>query len=543
MSGPLPFAAGAAHLDVVLLGVLLGAAALLVLAYRTRLPYPILLVVGGAALGFVPGLPDVQLNPDLVLVLFLPPLLYSAAFFSSLRDLRDNLRPIGLLSIGLVIATTLTVGVAAHLVVDDLSWAAAFTLGAILAPTDPVAATAIASRAGAPLRFVTIVEGESLVNDATALIAYKVALAAVVTGSFSLLAAGASFVAGAVAGVAIGIAVGVVVARLRKVIDDAPTEITISLLTPYFAYLPAEALGVSAVLAAVTSGIWLGWRAPSLVTPATRMQLFSVWEVLSFVLNATLFILVGLQLPAILGRITDDFTTGQLAGWAGVVALAVILTRFVWVFPLTYVPRWASRRLRERDPSPPWTHTLLVAWTGMRGAVSLAAALALPAAVDFPGRDLVVFLVYAVILVTLLGQGLALAPLIRVLGIHDDGRVDRLEVKARIKAAKAAIDRIDELRGEEWVRDESAERMRQYHEFRIRRFRARFDDEDDGAIDDRSFAYQHLQRQVLDAQRDRVVELRNGGTINDDVMRRIVRDLDLEDTRLEIPPGSPLPGG
>ena len=256
-----------AELDLVLLGVLLGVALLLVLAYRARMPYPILLVAGGAALGFFPGLPSVEIDPDLVLVIFLPPLLYAAAFFSSLRDLRANLRPIALLAIGLVVFTTLLVGVVAHAVVDDLSWAGAFTLGAVLSPTDPVAASAIASRAGAPRRFVTIVEGESLVNDATALIAYKVAVAAVVTGSFSLVNAGGEFVLNAVAGVGIGIAVGAVVAWVRRATDDAPTEITISLLTPYFAYLPAEALGVSAVLAAVTSGIWLGWRSPELITP------------------------------------------------------------------------------------------------------------------------------------------------------------------------------------------------------------------------------------------------------------------------------------
>ncbi len=236
------------------------------------------------------------LEPDLVLVIFLPPLLYSAAFFSSLRDLRNNLRPIALLAIGLVVFTTLLVGVVAHAVVDDLSWAGAFTLGAVLSPTDPVAATAIASRAGAPRRFVTIIEGEALVNDATALIAYKVAVAAVLTGSFSLMDAGGEFVLNAVAGVAVGVVVGGVVAWVRRATHDAPTEITISLLTPYFAYLPAEALGVSAVLAAVTSGIWLGWRSPELITPATRLQAFSVWEVLVFILNAALFVLVGLQL-------------------------------------------------------------------------------------------------------------------------------------------------------------------------------------------------------------------------------------------------------
>lgn len=525
-------AAAAEHLDLTLLAILGSAAVLLVLAYRTGIPYPILLVVGGVGVGFIPNLPDVELAPEAVLVIFLPALLYSAAFFSSLRDLRENVRPIGLLALGLVVFTTLGIGVLAHLVIPDLGWAAAFTLGAIVAPTDPVAATAIASRSGAPTRIVTILEGESLINDSTALVAYKVCVAAALTGTFSLADAGVSFVVDVAVGVLIGVAVGFVVAEVRRVIDDAPTEITISLITPYLAYLPAEALGVSAVLAAVTSGVWLGWRAPMLITSATRIQLYSVWEVLTFVLNAALFLLVGLQLPGILERITDDYSAGQLLGWAAIVAAGVIVIRILWVFPATYLPRRLSRRIRERDPTPPARTIFIIAWVGMRGAVSLAAALALPA--DFPARDLIIFLVYGVILVSLLVEGLTLAPLIERLGLTDDGDLDRLENKARIKAAKAAIVRIDELVGEEWIRDDTADRLRSFHEFRIRRFKARFDDDDDGAIDDRSNAYQHFQRELLEAQRDEIIRLRNERVINDEVLRRIERDLDLEETRLEI---------
>jgi CPA1 family monovalent cation:H+ antiporter len=399
-----------------------------------------------------------------------------------------------------------------------------------------VAATAIASRSGAPQRLITILEGEALVNDATALVGYKVAVAATMTGAFSVTDAGTDFLLDPLVGVAIGCAVGAVISEIRRVIDDAPTEITISLITPYLAYLPAEALGVSAVLAAVTSGIWLGWRAPRLITSTTRIQLYSVWEVLSFVLNAALFLLVGLQLPGILERITDDYSAGQLVGWAALTAAAVIVVRFLWVFPATAIPRWLSPRLRERDPMPSLGAITLIAWVGMRGAVSLAAALALPA--TFPARDLVIFLVYAVILVSLVVEGASIAPLIRLFGLHDDGRLERLEVKARIKAAKAAIAAIDELIGQEWVRDETAERLRGFYEFRIRRFRARFDDEDDGAIDDRSLDYQHFQRHLLEAQRDEIIRLRNERFINDEVLRRIERDLDLEDARLEIPAGS-----
>jgi Na+/H+ antiporter len=526
-----------AHLDVVLLTVLVGVTALLIVAYHSRVPYPILLVVGGAAIGLLPGVPDVQLDPELVLVIVLPPLLYSAAFFSSLRELRENVKEISLLAIGLVIFTMAGVAIVAHEVVDGMSWEAAFVLGAVVSPTDPVAATAIASRVGAPRRYVTIVEGESLVNDATALVAYKFAVAAVVTGSFSLTEASGRFVLNAIAGIAIGIAIGYLVARLRKALDDAPTEITISLITPYFAYLPAEALGVSAVLAAVTTGIYMGWHSPELITPATRIQSFSVWEILVFVLNAVLFVLVGLQLPTVLDGI-GGMSTRDIVVDAAAVSLAVIVIRFLWVFPTTYVPRWLSRRVRERRGPITWHFPAIVAWTGMRGAVSLAAALAIPQTIDgggaFPQRDLIVFLTYAVILVTLLLQGLTLPGVIKVLGVEEDGNLEQRESKARILAARAALDRIEELREQDWVRDDTADRMRGMYDFRIRRFSARFDEEDDGAIDRQSEAYQRLRRKVLEAERAEIVRLRNVGKINDEIMRRIERDLDLEDTRLEV---------
>jgi Na+/H+ antiporter len=526
-----------AHLDLILLTVLVGVTLLLLVAYHSRVPYPILLVVGGAGIGFLPGVPDVQLDPELVLVIVLPPLLYSAAFFSSLRELRENVKEISLLAIGLVIFTMAGVAVVAHEVVDGMSWEAAFVLGAVVSPTDPVAATAIASRAGAPRRYVTIVEGESLVNDATALVAYKFAVAAVVTGSFSMTEAGGRFVLNAIAGVAIGIAIGYLVAALRKALDDAPTEITISLITPYFAYLPAEALGVSAVLAAVTTGIYMGWHSPELITPATRIQSFSVWEILVFVLNAVLFVLVGLQLPTVLDGISG-MSTRDIVVDAAAVSLAVMAIRFLWVFPTTYVPRWLSRRVRERRGPISWHFPAIVAWTGMRGAVSLAAALAIPQTIDgggaFPQRDLIVFLTYAVILVTLLLQGLTLPGVIKVLAVEDDGNLAQRESKARILAARAALDRIEELREQDWVRDDTADRMRGIYDFRIRRFSARFDEDDDGAIDRQSEAYQRLRRKVLEAERAEIIRLRNVGKINDEIMRRIERDLDLEDTRLEV---------
>jgi Na+/H+ antiporter len=321
------------------------------------------------------------------------------------------------------------------------------------------------------------------------------------------------------------------------VIDDPPTEITISLLTAYFAYLPAEALGVSAVLAAVATGIYLGWNSPQLITPATRIQVFAVWGIVQFVLNAALFVLVGLQLPSVIDGISA-LPTRSIAWYAVAVAGAVILVRFLWVYPATYVPRLLSARLRERDPSPPWQQPAIIAWTGMRGAVSLAAALAIPETIGsgaaFPQRDLIIFLTYAVILATLVLQGMTLPVVIKMLGIEPDETVAQRESKARLLAARAAIDRIDELVAEDWVREDTAERVRRGYQFRIDRFSARFDEQDDGAIDERSRNYQRLVRELLEAQRAEIIRLRNQGRINDEIMHRIERDLDLEDTRLEV---------
>ncbi|HWI22243.1 MAG TPA: Na+/H+ antiporter [Baekduia sp.] len=525
--------AGAEHLDLVLLGVLVGVAALLVVAYRSQVPYPILLVIGGCALAAFPNAGSLTLSPDLVLIIFLPPLLYAAAFFSSLQDLRSNIKPISALAIGLVVFTTLGVGFVAHEAIDGLSWGAAFLLGAVLSPTDPVAASEIASRVRAPRGFVRIVEGESLVNDATGLIAYKFALAATVTGSFSVLDAAGSFAVNAVVGVAIGIAIGVLITRIRSMIDDAPTEIAISLFTPYFAYLPAEALGVSAVLAAVVSGIWLGWQSPRLITPQTRIQAFAFWEILIFLLNATLFVLVGLQLPAITSAVTDQYSIAQLAAYGALAAGTVIALRFLWVWPVTYVPRLLSRRIRERYDEPVKTHVFLVAFTGMRGAVALAAALAIPA--DVAARDLIVFLAYVVILVTVVGQGLTLPLVIKALNAREDSLAEaELEAEGRLRAAHAAIARLDELEGEDWFPEESRQRMSSLYDFRIRRFTARLDAEDDGAIEERSRGFQRLRREVLEAERGEIIRLRNSGVITDEIMRRLERDLDLEDARLEI---------
>ncbi len=522
--------------ELVAAALLASVGVMLVGAYRVRIPYPILLVTGSALLGLIPGVPDLTISPDVILVLALPPLLYSAAFFTSLHELRANLRPIGLLAFGLVVATTLAVGAVAHAVVG-LDWNVAFVLGAIVSPTDPIAATAIAGRLGAPQRYVTIVEGESLLNDATGLILYKYAVAAVATGAFAPAHAAGDFVLSAVGGVALGIAVGWAIAHVRLRIEDPPTEIAISLLTPYLAYLPAEAFGVSAVLAAVTAGIYLGWNAPRLISPATRIQAYAFWETIVFALNSALFVVVGLQLPGILDDIRPAVADGRLLRDAVVMLATVIVVRIAWVFPATYLPRRLSARIARADPVPRVSAVFLVSWTGMRGAVSLAAALAIPATLDaggvFPDRALVIFLVYAVILGTLLLQGLTLPLLIRRIGVGHDQEIDA-EDRARLLVAEAAIVRIEELREEEWVPDATAGRMRGLYEFRLRRFEARLDADDDGELEGQSVAFQQLRRAALEAERAELLRLRGAGEISDPIMRRIERDLDLEDQRLEI---------
>jgi monovalent cation/hydrogen antiporter len=527
-----------ASTELILLGVLVAVSALFVAAEFSSVPYPILFVLGGLTLGFVPGVPNVVLEPDLVLVIVLPPLLYSAAFFSSLRDLRANLRSISLLAIGLVLATTFGVAAIAHALIDDLSWKAAVVLGAIVSPTDPIAATSIARRLNVPRRVVTIVEGEAMINDATALIVYRFAVAAIVAGTFSLSDAALEFVVSAVGGIGIGLVVGWLVSRVRRRLDDPPTEIALSLLTAYLAYLPAEAIGVSGVLAAVTVGIFLGWLAPQLVTsPTTRLQSQAVWEILVFMVNAFLFALLGLQFQDLVSSL-DGYSASTLIGYGAIVGAAVVVMRVAWVFPVTYVTRFLFRRIRERDPYPPWQYPALVSWMGMRGAVSLAAALALPLRTDagaaFPARNLIIFLTFCVILVTLVFQGLTLPALIRKLRAPGDDGAELEEVKARKHAAKAAIARIDDLAAEDWVRDDTADRMRALYDYRLRRFASRFDDGDDGALEDQSMSYQRLRREALDAERGAVYDLRNRGVINDEVMNRVVRDLDLEDERLEI---------
>jgi len=518
-----------AEQDLQLLGILVALGGLLVLAPVLRLPLPILLVAGGIGLGFVPGLPQVVLAPDIVLVAVLPPLLYSGAFFTSLRDLRTNRRPIAFLAFGLVAATMGTVAVVAHAWIG-LPWAVAFTLGAVVSPTDALAATEIAGRLGAPRRVVSLIEGESLVNDGTALVLYRAAVGAAIGGTFSLLDTSADIVVDVIGGIAIGLAVGWVVRQVRRRLDDPPIEVAIAVLSGYFAYLPATAIGVSGVLAAVTIGVYMGWHTPELTNERTRLTGDAFWEILVFLVNALVFGLVGLQLRSIVDLLSGT-PMSTLVGYSLLVSATVILTRIVLLPVFTYVPRWAFRSIREHDPYPPWQYPAVISWAGIRGAVSLVAALALPS--DFPHRPLIVFLTFGVIVATLMLQGLTLPWLIRVLDVSDDGGAEREEAKARIRTAEAALARLEELLEEGTVHPKTAERLRGSLGFRRDRFRARFDDGDDGAIEERSAAYQRVTRELLAAEHAALIMLRNEGVIDDNVMQRVQRDLDLEAARLD----------
>ena len=387
-----------------------------------------------------------------------------------------------------------------------------------------------------PRRLIDIVEGESLVNDGTALVLLRTAILAAAAGMFSPWEAAGRLLLTIVGGIAVGLAVGYLIRRVRRALDNPPLEVTIAFLTGYFAFLPATAIGVSGVLAVVSAGVYLGWYTPELTTVQTRLQGSAFWEILTFLLNVLLFGLIGLQLRPILDSLSGR-SGWSLVGEAAAIVLAVIVVRIVWVFPATYLPRWLFPRIRERDPYPPWTYPAFISWNGMRGAVTIAAALLIPLRTDsgaaFPGRDLIVFFAFAVVLATLVVQGLSLPAVIRALRLEADDGADSEEALARVRAAEAALARLDELVGEAWVLDDTAERIRGQYRFRIDRFSARIDPDGDGKIEKRSLKYQRLRRELLETERHAVIELRNTGEISDEVMRRVELDLDLEVSRLD----------
>jgi CPA1 family monovalent cation:H+ antiporter len=514
------------------------------LARRVGVPAPFALVVVGLVAGFIPGTPTVELDPDIVLVLILPPLLYAAALSTAFADFRDNMRPITLLSVGLVLVTTGVVGLVAHLVLPGIGLPAALALGAIVAPPDAIAATAVARRMALPRRVLTILEGESLLNDATALVSYRIAVAAALAGGVSWGHAVGEFFLVAAGGAAVGLVLGWVIAILRRRLDDPLLENTLSLITPFAAYLSAEKLHASGVLSVVIVGLYIGRRSPSLLSSSTRLQGQALWSMITFLLEGLVFALIGLQLPTILDGLSG-LETSEVVLTAASVTLAVIVTRFLWVFPATYLPRRLSRRLRERDPAPPWQVPAVISWAGMRGVVSLAAAFALPQ--RMPGRDLILFVTFCVIIATLLIQGLTLPWVVRLLGLDDAGAEDRVERQVAVAdhhVARTALGALQHIADDEPVPDAVVDELRGHLEERVRRAHAILggcpgeDEYDDGARDDDenvlrdSVTTVAVRRRLLDTERMELLRLYEARDIDDEVLRRMQQQLDLEELAL-----------
>ncbi len=508
------------------------------LARRLSIPYPILFVLGGLLIGFIPILPtQLTLDPDLIFFVFLPPLLYIQAFYTSWRDFRFYLRPILLLAIGLVVATTVTIAYVAHWLIPGLPLAAGFVLGAIISPPDAVAAAAIAQRLGLPRRVVTILEGESLVNDSTSLVIFKVALVAlgVIAPLSGHIWVPGEFIYVSIGGIAVGLVVGRAIGWVRRrVMDDGPQIfLTVSLLTPYVSYLLADRFcHVSGVLAVVATGLYLGWEAPDVLNSGIRLQAQAVWEMIIYLLNGIVFVLIGLQLPGILHSMQENWWPRPFL-YAVIINAICILIRLAWIFPGAYLPR-LFRHIREREEMPDWRQVVIVGWSGMRGIVSLAAALALQGYPDFPRPHLVQFLAFSVILTTLVFQGLTLPPLIRFLGVGDDGIPAREELEARNLISQAVFEKIEKMRREEKFPASAIDAVE--NSYRERALILQDDLADELGWSDRRhhvLSVRRLRRLAIATQRRALLGMRRDGLIGDDVMHKIEHELDLEEVGLK----------
>jgi CPA1 family monovalent cation:H+ antiporter len=548
---------GGLELVLLLLAVSIG---LRVLAERLALPYSALLVVGGLILAFLPNLPNVELAPDVLFLIFVPPLLYWGAISFPLRDFRRELGPILRLAVIMVLVSMSAVAALAHSMDPAFTWAAAFTLGAIVSPPDPVAVLSLmrSPNLRAPRPIESILEGEGLLNDATALVAYRIAVAAAVTGSFSPRHASWQFLAAAVGGVIIGVAVGFVAMRVHRLTKSVPVaENTVSLLTPFAAYLPADFVGASGVIAVVAAGMLIARKESEVGSPETRLQSQSMWAVVTFLLESLVFILVGLELPSVL-RALGGYPLLALFKEAAIVCLCVVVVRMLWVVPSTLLGRavgaWLGRRQLEL---PPWRWVAFIGWSGIRGGDSLVIALALPlttaTGAPFPARAQIVFITFAVILLTLVVQGPTLAPLARWLGLPGDTKGDDEEAHARLSATEAGLRVLDSQRFANSPYPEIPRYLRQRHRQRARRWASRearqmahepndsghehfvaAPSHDAGALDDRRAAeYRRIRSEMIRAERRALLDLRDNDVIGDDVMRRVMRDLDLETILLD----------
>jgi CPA1 family monovalent cation:H+ antiporter len=516
---------------LILLAVLAGTA---LLARRINVAPAILLLLAGVVLAFVPGMPSLELPPELVLLVVLPPLIYSASVAMSWREFRFHLRPIILLSVGCVIFTACAVAAATHYLIG-LPWSIGFLLGAIVAPPDVVAPLAIARKLGLPRRILVVLEGEGLANDATALILYRFAVAAISTGAFSLPQATGAFAAIVVGEILFGAAVGWLSLRARHRARDPQIEITLSLITPYIAYWIPEHFGGSGVIATVACGLYMSWNGPLLISAATRLQGIFFWDLVIYLIEGLLFLLTGFQMRLLFEK-SKAFPLHDILFATALVSVMVIVARFAWVYPATYLPR-LFKRVSAREPSPPWQWTFVVSFTGVRGAVSLAAALALPFALPggeaFPDRDLILFVAFGVIFITLVGLGLGLPLVVRWLGVAQAGRDEHLvelesEIAARREALGVALRSLEHITDDRDLSDEVVRLLRARHETRINQLPDSLDPDSDRV----SAAGIDLTRELIAAERKFIHVLLRDGKITDEIRRRIERDLDLEEASL-----------
>lgn len=510
---------------------------LAIAARRLRLSYPILLVIIGLLIGWIPGASQVELSPDVVFLVFLPPLLYSAAWSIDNTELKQYSRSVSLLAIGLVLFTSSVVALVAHWYIPGFSLAQGYLLGAIVAPPDAVAASSVMRGLGVSKRISTILEGESLVNDASSLIIYRYALSAILTSQFVLWQAGLQFIGIAIASVLVGLALGWLMIRAHQAINkDAVTSTALTLLSPYLAYLIAEELHLSGVLAVVTTGLFLSARASVLFSYESRLQAYSVWDVMVFLLNGLVFILIGLQLPSIVAGLYG-YTFPQAIGYMLLISGVAIVCRIVWVFPGAYLPRWFSRRVRQKEVEPRWQDVSIIGWAGMRGVVSLAGALALPNTLPngqpFPGRDLILFITFGVILCTLVIQGLTLPVLIQVLGVRQAIDEHKEERKLRRQMAQRAVIHLEANHSAGTVHEDVLNYVKNDYELRINELNGSL--RTDGKLEQRNELYQQaiqLQLELLRVERDELNKERQNSPLDGEILRKIEQELDLDAARL-----------
>jgi CPA1 family monovalent cation:H+ antiporter len=523
--------------QMILLLLLLFVAAFAALAHRLQTPYPIVLVIAGLLLGFVPGIPRITLEPDLIFLVVLPPLLYSAAWVTSWRDFSHNMVSIAMLAFGLVGFTVLGVAIAGPWLFHGFDWRIGFVLGAAVATTDAIAATSIARRIGLPKRIVDLLEGESLLNDATGLLALEFAVAMVVQGQNPTASTGLLRLAYLMAA---GIGSGLILARITEWfehrIDDGPIEIALSILVPYAAYLTAEEIHASGVLAVVTAGLYLGRKSSQFLSPSVRLQARAVWDSLTFILNGFVFVLIGLQLPSVLEGVSE-LSTRRLILYGVLFSIFLILLRLFWTFPGAYVAYFIrTRLLHQKEKRPGVRQIFVVGWTGMRGVIALAAAMSLPQTVadgsPFPHRDLIVFLTFCVILVTLVFQGLTLPPLIRILGIAEGAGPKCEEQEARRLVLEAAQARLEDIRRSDPAGfAEVYNDLEQHYKHRMASVSG-LNHEQDQAHAEHYFRYLDLSRTLVGAERTAALRLRDEGRITDEILRDLEHELDLSETRL-----------